>query len=139
MIKYSVNVNIDPKAIKKRIMESVDESLPSLAEEVLKDCNDYAPTRYGVLTGTAPIATDLKPTISVDKTEHSATITYGAPYSSYVYKGLSKRGKPLKYTKQPNQKAQKEWCKKAKSLKSDKWKRLFQKLIMINFKHIGGK
>lgn len=114
-------VKFDTAGVAMRIRKSVNEALPEVTEQIAKDCNDYAPKRLGNLIGIENINTEVSGLTS--------SITWTVPYASYVYKGLSKRGKPLKYSKDKNPKAQKEWCKKAKSLKLDKWQDMINDAI----------
>lgn len=114
-------VKFDTAGVAMRIRKSVNEALPEVTEKIAKDCNDYAPQRYGNLIDTA--------NINMEVSGLTSSITWRVPYASYVYKGLSKKGKPLKYSKYPNANAQKEWCKKAKSLKLAKWQDMINDAI----------
>ena len=114
-------VKFDTAGVAMRIRKSVNEALPEVTEQIAKDCNDYAPDRLHNLRKIANINTEVSGLTS--------SITWTVPYSGYVYKGLSRRGKPLKYTKDTNPKAQKEWCKKAKSLKLAKWQDMINDAI----------
>lgn len=114
-------VSIDTAGIAMRMRKAVNEALPKVTEDIVKDCNDYAPQRLDVLIDTANINTEVS--------RLTSSITWTVPYSGYVYKGLSRRGKPLKYSKVKNPNAQKEWCKKAKSLKLTKWEKMINDAI----------
>lgn len=114
-------VKIDTAGVAMRMRKSVSEALPQVAADITADCNEYAPQRYGNLIDIANINTEVAGLTS--------SITWRVPYSGYVYKGLSRKGKPLKYTKVPNENAQKEWCKKAKSLKLTKWEKMINDAI----------
>lgn len=137
-INISVENHIDTEGIKTKIMDAVNKSLPNIATEVLKDCNEYAPERYGGLTGKSITDEACKPIIDVNEENHTATIKWRVPYASYVYKGISRKGKPLKYSKWPNTKAQKEWCKKAKTVRLMEWSKMMEKFTKDNYNN-GGK
>ena len=130
-IKITPTVNIDVNAISNRIKKAVRTSMPQIAEDIMKDCNQYAPDRSGVLRGTTQ--NELNPHIECE--DNHAKITWGTPYASYVYKGLSKSGKPLKYTKDRNQEAQSHWVEKAQEMHGAEWEKQAEKAIKKNFKN----
>lgn len=116
-----VNIRFDRNAAAARISNSVKAAMPELATQVLKDCNFYAPQRRGTLISTSIMRSDTS--------SPKATLKWDVPYAEYVFKGLSKRGNPLKYSKYPNRNAQSHWTNKAKSVKLVAWERLAEVLI----------
>ncbi len=136
-IKITPQININTDVIRKRIMDAVDSSLYTVATQVLKDSNNYAPERSGTLVGLSQTDSQLKPTITVDKERHTATIKWKVPYASYVYKGLSKNGKPLKYAREKKPQAGSKWAHRAKSLHLMEWSKMMDKFSKDNYKNGG--
>ncbi len=125
LIVIKPKINIDAAGIAMKIHKAAQEAMPKLTETILEDCNEYAPERSGNLIESSNInhhAGGVK-----------ATLRWEAKYSGYVYKGISKSGKSLKYTKQPNANAQSHWCRKAKQMKLVEWNKLAGKYIKENY------
>lgn len=114
-IKFEPKINIDPHRIAMKIRKAAEESLPALGDQVLTDVSQYVPNRSGILESAG------NNSYNVNKDKLNATIKWDTEYAPYVYKGISKRGKPLKYNKDPNAKAGAEWCKRAKDLHLSDW------------------
>lgn len=131
-VKFNVKVNFDIGAVNADILKAADEAIPTVANEVLSDSNDFAPFRNGILVGES--VTNQAPIVQPIPEEQRATVTWRVPYAAYVYKGKSKRGKDLTYSKDTNLFAQKEWFKAAKKLKLVKWKEIFEKMLKGNLK-----
>lgn len=118
-------VKINTADIAKKIHEAAKESAYELSSDIVRDCNDYVPQCKGGLKESSIIAANA--------TEAFSEIKWTVPYASYVYKGISKKGKPLKYSKWPNTKAQKEWCKKAKSVHLKEWHEMAENIMKRRF------
>ena len=118
-------VKINTADIVKKIHEAAKESVSAVSTQILKDSNYYAPRRGDGLVDSSIIAANA--------TEAFSEIKWTVPYASYVYKGISKKGKPLKYSKWPNTKAQKEWCKKAKSVHLKDWNEMVEDIMKRRF------
>lgn len=99
--------------------------MSAVSTQILKDSNYYAPRRGDGLVDSSIIAANA--------TEAFSEIKWDVPYASYVYKGLSKKGKPLKYNKERNPNAQKEWCKKAKSVHLKDWNEMVEDIMKRRF------
>lgn len=118
-------VKINTADIAKKIHEAAKESVSAVSTQILKDSNYYAPRRGDGLVDSSIIAANA--------TEAFSEIKWDVPYASYVYKGLSKKGKPLKYNKERNPNAQKEWCKKAKSVHLKDWNEMVENIMKRRF------
>lgn len=124
-VKFNVKVNFDIGAVKADILKAADEAIPEVATQVLKDSNDFAPFRNGILVGES--VTNQAPIVQPIPEEQRATVTWRVPYAAYVYKGKSKRGKDLTYSKDLHPKAGKEWFGEAKKFKLADWIAKFKK------------
>lgn len=124
-VKFNVKVNFDIGAVKADILKAADETIPTVANEVLSDSNDFAPFRNGILVGES--VTNQAPIVQPIPEEQRATVTWRVPYAAYVYKGKSKRGNDLTYSKDRNPKAGKEWFGEAKKSKLADWIAKFKK------------
>lgn len=120
-VKFNVKVNFDIGAVRADILKAADETIPEVATQVLKDSNDLAPLRQGNLTGESKINQDTIPIVQPIPEEQRATVSWRVPYAAYVYKGKSKRGNDLTYSKDRNPKAGKEWFGEAKKSKLADW------------------
>lgn len=127
-IKITPIIKINTAEIAAKISRAAKESLAPVSAQVLKDSNNYAPKRQGTL-----IENSVTNTFS-DK--NISEIRWTVPYASYVYKGLSKKGRPLRYSKYPNQNAGKEWCKRAKAIHLKEWHKMAEDIIKNRY---GGK
>lgn len=128
-VKFNVKVNFDIGAVKADILKAADEAIPDVATQVLKDSNDLAPLREGNLIGESKINQDTIPIVQPIPEEQRATVTWRVPYAAYVYKGKSKRGNDLTYSKVRNPKAGKEWFAAAKKIHFPDWKAIFEKML----------
>ncbi len=122
-----VHFTFDTKSTAVRITNAVKAAMPELVEQVRKDCNFYAPQRTGVLIAKSNIDTDS--TGKCYKIIWDAKNKSDVSYADYVFKGVSKKGKKLKYSKYPNANAQSHWTHKAKSVKLMDWKLMAEKLL----------
>lgn len=121
-----VKINFNPSGIAAKIQSSASKALPGLAAEIRNDCNFYAPDRTNTLIKQSNIIAD---------TDDDCTLKWGVPYASYVFKGKSRKGNPLKYSKNKNPNAQKEWCKKAKEMHLADWRKYLEKEVKENYKN----
>ncbi len=126
-VKFNVKVNFDIGAVKADILKAADETIPVVANEILADSNDFAPLRHGDLIGESKINQDTIPIVQPIPEEQRATVAWRVPYATYVYKGKSKRGNDLTYSKDRNPKAGKEWFGEAKKFKLADWIAKFKK------------
>lgn len=133
-VKFDVKVNFDIGAVKADILKAADQAIPEVATQVLKDSNDYAPFRQGNLIGESKTNQDTIPIVQPIPEEQRATVAWRVPYAAYVYKGKSKRGNDLTYSKNPNPKAGKEWFKAAKELKLADWIDAFREKLKGHLK-----
>ncbi|MCM1336023.1 MAG: minor capsid protein [Bacteroides sp.] len=128
-VNFNVKVNFDLGAIEADILKAADEAIPTVANEVLADSNKYAPVRQKILVGKTVIDQEETPIVQPIPGEQRATVAWRVPYAAYMYKGKSKKGKDLTYSKDPNPYAGKEWFAKAKENKFPDWKKAFEKLL----------
>ena len=128
-VKFNMKVNFDIGAVKTDSLKAADETIPEVATQVLKDSNDLAPARQKILIGKTVIDPNEAPIVQPTPGEQRATVAWRVPYAAYVYKGKSKRGKDLTYSKDPNPKAQKEWFATAKKIHFPDWKAIFEKKL----------
>ncbi len=133
-VKFDVKVNFDIGAVKADILKAADEAIPEVATQVLADSNDYAPERQSILVGKTVIDSNVIPIAQPIPGEQRATVTWRVPYAAYVYKGKSRRGRDLTYSKDTNPRAQKEWFKAAKKLKLTNWIDAFKKELKGHLK-----
>lgn len=125
-VKITVKMNFSAAGAAAKIRSSVAEAMPDLTRQIQSDCNNYAPDRKHTLIEQSNIIS------STD--EMSTEIRWGVPYANYVYEGVSKKGKPLKYSRDKNPNAQKKWCKAAKKDHSDEWRLKLEKTAKENYK-----
>lgn len=128
-VKFNVKVNFDIGAVKADILKAADEAIPEVATQVLKDSNDFAPARQKILIGKTVIDPNEVPIVQPIPEEQRATVAWRVPYAAYVYKGKSKRGNDLTYSKDPNPLARKEWFAAAKKIHFPDWKAIFEKKL----------
>ncbi len=126
-VRIDPKINIDPARVAMKIRKAAEKSLQPICDQILMDTNQYVPNRSGTLESTA--------NARYFSGEPKAEIKWTTIYANYVYKGISKRGKPLKYTKHPNEKAGAEWCKRAKKLHLLEWQKRAEKLMKKEFKN----
>ena len=115
-------ININTAGVSLKINRAVQNALLIIANDIRKDCNRYAPHRRGTLISQSNV-------MAYADSSSTAKIRWGVPYASYVYKGISKSGKPLRYTKYPNANAQAKWCEKAKREHLSEWQKAAEKAI----------
>lgn len=132
-VNFNIKVNFDVGAVKADILKAADEAIPVVATQVLKDSNDYAPVRNKVLIGKSKTNLDLFPIVQPVPDEQRAEVAWRVPYAAYVYKGKSKKGKDLTYSKDTNPRAQKEWFLEAKKSKIEEWKEALEKEMKGSF------
>lgn len=126
-IKITPIIKINTAEIAAKISRAAKESLAPVSAQVLKDSNNYAPRREGNLIGDSVVNAF---------SEKISEIKWTVPYASYVYKGISKKGRPLKYYKLRNPNAGKEWCKRAKAIHLKEWHKRAEDIIKNRY---GGK
>lgn len=119
-------IKIDTAGIAMKIRKAAERSLPAVTDQILKDTSQYVPYRSGALDESPE-----PPIYLGTKTE----IRWSTIYANYVYKGISKRGKPLKYNKNPHRLAGAEWCKRAKELHLSDWNSTLNQKMRKHFKN----
>lgn len=115
-LQIKPEIGINTAGIAMKIRKAAEMSLPSVCDQMLKDTKQYVPRREGNLGGTLEQSASTEYYLGA-----KAEIRWSTVYANYVYKGISKRGKPLRYNKHPNAKAGAEWCKRAKEAHLSKW------------------
>ena len=125
-MRIDPQIKIDTAGIAMKIRKAAEKSLPEVTDHILKDTSQYVPYRSGTLDGSPE-----PPIYLGTKTE----ICWSTVYANYVYKGISKRGKPLKYNKHPHEKAVAEWCKRAKEIHLSDWNSTLNKSMREHFKN----
>lgn len=120
-ITIRATVNISPTGVAAKINRAVAKAMPEITNDIREDCNFYAPKRSGNLI--------THSNITANATQSSAEITWSVPYANYVYKGVTKYGRRLRYTRDPhlNPNAQEEWCKKAKQMHLVDWRKMLER------------
>lgn len=125
-LQIKPEIKIDTAGIAMKIRKAAERSLPTVTDQILKDTTQYVPRRGGDLERSSenPYYLGTK-----------AEITWSTIYANYVYKGVSKRGKPLKYNKNPHRFAGAEWCKRAKELHLSDWNSVLNQEMRKRFKN----
>lgn len=125
-LQIKPEIKIDTAGIAMKIRKAAERSLPTVTDQILKDTTQYVPRRGGDLKRSSenPYYLGTK-----------AEITWSTIYANYVYKGVSKRGKPLKYNKDPHRLAGAEWCKRAKELHLSRWNSVLNQEMRKRFKN----
>lgn len=77
--------------LKNTIESNKSNAYNSLLDDIIKDTDKYVPYKSGAL--------------SKSVTKVSDGIEYRKPYASYIFNGVSKSGKPLKYNTSTHSKA----------------------------------
>ena len=126
-IKITPIIKINTAEIAAKISQAAKESLAPVSTQILEDSNMYVPRRLDGLKDSSVINAF---------SEKTSEIKWTVPYASYVYKGLSKKGRPLKYYKLRNPNAGKEWCKRAKAIHLKEWHKMAEDIIKNRY---GGK
>lgn len=129
-LQIKPEIKIDTAGIAMKIRKAAERSLPTVTDQILKDTKQYVPRREGSQGGTLEESA-YNPYILGTKAE----ITWSTEYANYVYKGISKRGRPLRYNKQPNKYAGAEWCKRAKELHLSDWNSVLNQEMRKRFKN----
>lgn len=111
--KVFVDIGLTPDGKTTKFMTST----------VAKHMDKYVPFRTGALAETVVI--NGKPTTNVT----AKRITYEQEYASYVYKGLSKYGKPLNYDKSKHSYAGAYWDERCMTAEKDTIIREIQRYI----------
>ena len=120
-ITIRATVNISPTGVAAKINRTVAKAMPEITNDICEDCNFYAPHRSGNLRSVANIRKNVS--------DDGATIEWTVNYAPYVYKGVTKYGRRLRYTRDPhlNPNAQEEWCKKAKQMHLVDWRKMLER------------
>lgn len=126
--RVNVTTDLDIEKWKAR----VERARETLANEALKDTDQFVPKLTGSLSGRARAAGD--------------SIIYPGPYAQYLYHGklmvdpetgssYARKGSTKTLTSKPinvaksNPRAQPEWFEASKALNLEKWKRAFAKEV----------
>lgn len=111
-----VKININKAAVRRHAKEAWDKVLPTLSEEVLKDCNYYAKEDTGALIASSQIASRLA----------EGTLTWSTPYAARQYYEI----RTASHDQNPN--ATWRWCEAAKRKYKEKWRKQAEKLMEEN-------
>ena len=130
-LQIKPEIKIDTAGIAMKIRKAAEKALPEVTADILKDTKPYVPRREGNLGGT--LEKSASTPFFINPTE--AELRWRTVYANYVYKGVSKRGKPLRYNKQPNKEAGAEWCKRAKELHLSDWNSTLNQEMRKHFKN----
>lgn len=134
-----VKININKAAVRRHAKEAWEKALPTLSEEVLKDCNEFAPQDNGALIASS----------QQNSVPETGTLVWNTPYAQYLWYGIlmvapngsawAKKGekkhttgKPLHFSKDQNPKATKMWTLAAKRKYKEKWRKQAEKLMEEN-------
>ena len=110
--------------IKKRLkIDNNGEAQAFMTETCAKAMDKYVPFDTGTLAETVVVEGQTTNNVTTN------TITYSQKYAEYVYKGISKSGKPLNYTKNPHSYAGSYWDKRMISVEMGKVVKDVQKFI----------
>lgn len=120
-----IKVSFNHTATVSRIKEASDRALVDVANQILKDCNQYTPEDQGELIRSSLSNSDTKPQ------DGEMTLRWSTPYARYQYYGVAMEGRPpkkttnrpLKYTKAG---AKKLWCLFARAAHGDEWKQTYE-------------
>ena len=129
-LQIKPEIKIDTAGIAMKIRKAAERSLPVVTDQMLADTKQYVPRREGNLGGTLERSASTPYYLGT-----KAEITWSTIYANYVYKGVSKRGKPLKYNKNPHRFAGAEWCKRAKELHLSRWNSVLNQEMRRRFKN----
>lgn len=124
-------IKIDTAGIAMKIRKAAEKALPTVTDQILKDTKQYVPRREGNLGGTLERSASTPYYLSPTKAE----LRWSTVYANYVYKGVSKHGRPLRYNKHPNKYAGAEWCKRAKELHLSDWNSTLNQEMRKYFKN----
>lgn len=111
-------ININAAGVTMKINKAARDAVPGIADDIRKDCNKYAPQRYGnLISHSNTVAYSGEP---------KADIKWGVIYANYVYKGISRSGRPLKYSTYPNINARAKWAAYAKRMHLVQWRDMLE-------------
>ncbi len=116
-----VKITLDRVAVRKKLEEKAEDALELMIDQVLKDCNDYAPKDTGDLIKSSYNFSEV--------TDSRMVMRWSTPYARRLYYGISPSGKPYKYSHDHNPNATKMWAHKASKQKGEQWRRRFQTLM----------
>lgn len=120
-VRITPVITVNSAGVAMKIRTAAKSALAEITDDVRKDCNYYAPHRLGTLISQSNIEANSG---DLEKRLH-----WGVPYASYVYKGVSKRGRSLKYSKVKNVNAGSRWCERAKEAFGADWQRKFDRKV----------
>lgn len=129
MIRYSLNIKLPDNVLSKR----VEKANAWLAEEIIKDTDQFVPARTGVL--------------AMNVQRHGHTIVYASPYARFQYygkvmidpatgstfapKGVRKvlTERDLKYSKAMHKHAQSHWFEASRAVNEEHWREGVRKIL----------
>lgn len=118
MIKFKINVKIDPRKIGGNIDQAVQKAQVVLDEQVLKDSNIFIPMDTTELRNSSIRATKVG----------SGTVTWDTPYARRLYWNPQ-----YNFSKDKNPNARGLWFEEAKARWGVDWERIAQKEFDNNF------
>lgn len=112
-MNVKISTEFNKQQVFKGIMTKESRAQYWFNNEVVKDSNYYAPQDTTELIRSAIRYVASNPT--------GNKVVWDTPYAMYQYKGLSKSGKPLKYSKDVNPNARSHWFEAARKVSKAKW------------------
>lgn len=131
-----VSININSAQIAMNIRAAADKSVGITAQQVLADCNGYAPDDQDALVNSSNIHSDIL----------HGKLVWATPYARYLYHGVlmvdpktgsawAREGQTkvkaspevqLKFDKTKNPKAGSHWCERAKADHGTEWQEIYE-------------
>lgn len=123
----NVHITLNRAAVRKKLEEKAEDALELMKDQVLKDCNYYAPQDTGILIKSSYNFSEVEKTKLIIRWGTNAN--WSVPYARRLYYGISPSGKPYKFSRDHNPNATKMWARKAEEQKGEQWRRQFQALL----------
>lgn len=102
--------------LKSTVNSNKSKAYNNLLDDIIRDTDEYVPYKSGAL--------------SKSVTKLPDGIEYRKPYASYIFNGVSKSGKPLKYTTSTHNKATSHPLQKALNENIEKYTRKYAKDLL---------
>lgn len=107
-----ITVETDRAAIRAQVETGIEQALPILSEQVLKDCNNYCKEDQGTLISSSQSASDVQ----------KGNLVWDTPYAAKQYYLPA-----ASHDVNPN--AASMWCHKAYDAHHDDWSETLQKTL----------
>ena len=131
-----VTVNINSAQIAMNIRAAADKSVGITAQQVLADCNEYAPDDQDGLIDSSNILSDILHGNLIWATPYARCLYHGVLMvdpktgSAWAREGQTKvKASPevqLKFDKTKNPKAGSHWCERAKADHGTEWQEIYE-------------